>query len=116
MRIPLVVFCAFAAAAVADDALVVASALQPLAEERSGWVLYISTDFNSIMDGQTKQLKSRYGGGHGGYGGGGKGTGTACVVKGSYCNCHYCKVITHLCLPQQTLTIQSNLSLLCLLS
>ena len=46
MRIPLVVFCAFAAAAVADDALVVASALQPLAEERSGWVLYISTDFN----------------------------------------------------------------------
>ena len=63
-----------------------------------------------------KPLKSRYGGGHGGYGGGGKGTGTACVVKGSYCNCHYCKVITHLCLPQQTLTIQSNLSLLCLLS
>ena len=23
--------------------------------------------------------------------GGGKGTGTACLVKGSYCQCHYCK-------------------------
>ena len=37
-----------------------------------------------------------YGGGYGhddGYGkGGGKGTGTACIVKGSYCQCHYCKV------------------------
>merc|ERR1712223_1516968 len=44
-----------------------------------------------------------YGGGHGGgygssHGGGysgghgkGTGTGTACIVKGSYCNCHYCK-------------------------
>ena len=41
------------------------------------------------------------GGGHGdggygdhgdGYGkGGGKGGGTSCVVKGSYCQCHYCK-------------------------
>ena len=32
-------------------------------------------------------------GGHGdGYGkGGGKGGGTSCVVKGSYCRCHYCK-------------------------
>ena len=46
MRILLVVFSAFAAAAVADDALVVASALQPLAEERSGWVLLTLTDFN----------------------------------------------------------------------
>ena len=59
MRIPLVVFSAFAAAAVADDALVVASALQPLAEERSGWVLYISTDFNSIMDGQTQTIEKQ---------------------------------------------------------
>ena len=81
-----------------------------------------SIDFNRFqlnlawtMDISTP-LKSRYGGGHGGYGGGGKGTGTACVVKGSYCNCHYCKVVTHLCLPQHTLTFQSNLSLLCLFS
>lgn len=41
-----------------------------------------------------------HGGGYGhedGYGdsygkGGGKGTGTSCIVKGSYCQCHYCKV------------------------
>ena len=59
MRIPLVVFSALAAAAVADDALVVASALQPLAEERSGWVLYISTDFNSIMGGQTQTIEKQ---------------------------------------------------------
>ena len=35
-------------------------------------------------------------GGYGGHGdgyrkGGGKGGGTSCVVKGSYCQCHYCK-------------------------
>ena len=32
-------------------------------------------------------------GGHGGHGGhgGSVGKGTACIVKGSYCNCHYCK-------------------------
>ena len=30
-----------------------------------------------------------YGHGHGG--GGGYGGGTACIVKGSYCQCHYCK-------------------------
>ena len=30
-------------------------------------------------------------GGHGGYGGGHGGSGTACIVKGSYCQCHYCK-------------------------
>ncbi|CAB4063709.1 unnamed protein product [Lepeophtheirus salmonis] len=30
--------------------------------------------------------------GHGGHGHGHqKGHGTACIVKGSYCNCHYCK-------------------------
>merc|ERR1712210_21695 len=73
MKIALLVFCASATAAaaqvVAANAVVDASALQPVAEDRSG-----------------------YGGGHGGYGGGGgKGSGTACVVKGSYCNCHYCK-------------------------
>ena len=27
----------------------------------------------------------------GGYGHGHKASGTACIVKGSYCNCHYCK-------------------------
>merc|ERR1712062_403794 len=34
-----------------------------------------------------------YGGGkgHGGGYGGGHGSGTACIVKGSYCQCHYCK-------------------------
>ena len=33
-----------------------------------------------------------YGGHDDGYGkGGGKGGGTSCVVKGSYCQCHYCK-------------------------
>ena len=33
-----------------------------------------------------------HGGGHGGgYGGGSLGSGTACIVKGSYCQCHYCK-------------------------
>ena len=33
-------------------------------------------------------LKSLYAqGGHGG----GHGSGTACIVKGSYCQCHYCK-------------------------
>merc|ERR1712106_954207 len=33
-----------------------------------------------------------HGGGHGGYGhGGSSGIGTACIVKGSYCQCHYCK-------------------------
>merc|ERR1711982_12580 len=31
-----------------------------------------------------------YGKGGGGYGGG-HGGGTACIVKGSYCQCHYCK-------------------------
>ena len=35
-------------------------------------------------------------GGHGGHGdgygkGGGSGGGTSCIVKGSYCQCHYCK-------------------------
>jgi hypothetical protein len=33
-------------------------------------------------------------GGHGdgyGKGGGGSGGGTSCIVKGSYCQCHYCK-------------------------
>ena len=29
--------------------------------------------------------------GHGGGYGGGHGSGTACIVKGSYCQCHYCK-------------------------
>ena len=29
-------------------------------------------------------------GGHGGHGGHAA-KGTACIVKGSYCNCHYCK-------------------------
>ena len=37
-----------------------------------------------------------YGDGYGGHGdgygkGGGKGGGTSCIVKGSYCMCHYCK-------------------------
>lgn len=31
-----------------------------------------------------------YGHGHG-HGHGHKAEGTACIVKGSYCNCHYCK-------------------------
>ena len=51
--------------------------------------LYIFVDTWTIL------VMLRYGGGHGGYGGAdGKGSGTTCVVKGSYCNCHYCKVIT----------------------
>ena len=33
-------------------------------------------------------IKGGHGGGYGGQGGGG---GTACIVKGSYCQCHYCK-------------------------
>jgi len=66
------------------------------------------TDVASLTQGKVmaeERTNFGYGGGHGGgygsshgggYGGGyghskGTGTGTACIVKGSYCNCHYCK-------------------------
>ena len=32
-----------------------------------------------------------HGDGYGKGGGGGRGGGTSCIVKGSYCQCHYCK-------------------------
>ena len=35
-------------------------------------------------------LADGYGHGHG-YGHSSHGIGTACIVKGSYCQCHYCK-------------------------
>ena len=41
---------------------------------------------------ETSQADSGYGHGHGnGHGHGHHAKGTACIVKGSYCNCHYCK-------------------------
>ena len=39
----------------------------------------------------TLHIKSTEADGYGHSHGGHKAQGTACIVKGSYCNCHYCK-------------------------
>ena len=58
------------------------------------WDLTKAT-FNGKGGGGYGHEAGGYGGhvGHGdGYGkGGGSGGGTSCIVKGSYCQCHYCK-------------------------
>ena len=58
---------------------------------KSSWLPILSI-FVVFMAIQIKTTEADGYGGHGGHGHGGhKAQGTACIVKGSYCNCHYCK-------------------------
>ena len=60
-----------------------------------GWLAWSEvkiTDASFFAKGGGDGYGDGYGSGHDSYGkGGGKGGGTSCVVKGSYCQCHYCK-------------------------